>query len=140
VEGVGDHGCEYMTNGTVVVLGATGRNFAAGMSGGIAYVLDREGEFVRTRCNSEGIDLEPLFERDDLALLESLIKKHVAYTGSPLGKSILDNWTASISKFVKVFPREYKRVLASRRSGEQKKPAATALPKEEVLAAREGWR
>ncbi len=140
VEGVGDHGCEYMTNGTVVILGSTGRNFAAGMSGGIAYVFDRHGEFVRTRCNRDGIDLEPLFEREDIAVLEGLIRKHVAYTGSPLGRSILDNWSASIAKIVKVFPQEYKRVLATKKAGEQKKPAAAALPREEVLAAREGWR
>ncbi len=140
VEGVGDHGCEYMTNGTVVILGATGRNFAAGMSGGIAYVLDTQGEFVGTRCNRDGIDLEQIFEREDIAILESLINRHVAYTGSPLGKYILENWSASLSKFVKVLPQEYKRVLASRKSTEHKKPAAAALPQAEVLAAREGWR
>ncbi|MCU1292259.1 MAG: glutamate synthase large subunit, partial [Bryobacterales bacterium] len=140
VEGVGDHGCEYMTNGTVVVLGSTGRNFAAGMSGGIAYVLDQEGEFVRTRCNRGGVDLEPLFEREDISLLKSLIKKHVTYTGSPLGKRILDKWSAFLPKFVKVFPQEFKRVLALEKFSEQKKPVAAALPEEEVLAAREGWR
>jgi glutamate synthase domain-containing protein 3 len=110
------------------------------MSGGIAYVLDQEGEFVRTRCNRGGVDLEPLFDREDISLLESLIKKHVSYTGSPLGSRILDNWSAFLPKFVKVFPQDFKRVLAREKSSEQKKPAAAALPKEEVLAAREGWR
>ncbi len=111
VEGVGDHACEYMTNGVVLVLGRTGRNFAAGMSGGIAYVLDRDGDFVRHRCNRAGVDLEPIFEREDIALLELLIRKHVEYTGSPLGKSLLENWAQTLQQFVKVFPHEYKRVL-----------------------------
>src|SRR3954447_17039831 len=85
VEGVGDHACEYMTNGTVVVLGQTGRNFAAGMSGGIAYVFDPFGDFAKVRCNTAGVDLEPVFENEDIALLENLIRKHVGYTDSPLG-------------------------------------------------------
>ncbi len=111
VEGVGDHACEYMTNGTVVVLGRTGRNFAAGMSGGIAYVFDPSGEFVRVRCNRAGVDLEPIFEREDILLLEHLLAKHVEYTGSPLGRRMLDNWREILQHFVKVFPHEYKRVL-----------------------------
>ncbi|MBV8552672.1 MAG: glutamate synthase large subunit [Acidobacteriaceae bacterium] len=111
VEGVGDHACEYMTSGTVVVLGRTGRNFAAGMSGGIAYVFDPQGDFVRVRCNPAGVDLEPIFEREDIALLKSLISRHVDYTGSPLGKRILEHWSDNLKHFVKVFPREYKRVL-----------------------------
>ena len=111
VEGVGDHACEYMTNGIVVVLGGTGRNFAAGMSGGIAYVLDPHGDFVRHRCNRAGVDLEPIFEREDIALLDHLIRKHVEYTGSPLGKNLLENWAQTLQQLVKVFPHEYKRVL-----------------------------
>ncbi len=111
VEGAGDHACEYMTKGTVVILGRTGRNFAAGMSGGIAYVFDPTGEFVRVRCNRAGVDLEPIFEREDILLLERLISKHVEYTGSALGKRILGNWTETLRHFVKVFPHEYKRVL-----------------------------
>ncbi len=111
VEGVGDHACEYMTNGTVVVLGQTGRNFAAGMSGGIAYVFDRTGDFARVRCNPSGVDVEPVFETADIAILEDLIRRHVAYTGSSLGKRILDTWPQSLRSFVKVFPHEYKRVL-----------------------------
>ncbi len=139
VEGVGDHGCEYMTNGTVVVLGRTGRNFAAGMSGGIAYVLDPDGDFVRVRCNRAGVDLEPLFERDDFLLLESLIKKHVAYTDSALGKRLLQDWSRMLPHFVKVYPHEYKRVLGQAKVSGLKKPVAAPLPKEEVRAAREGW-
>ena len=100
-----------MTNGTIVVLGQTGRNFAAGMSGGLAYVFDPNGEFVRFRCNRSGVDLEPIFEREDLARLEYLIRKHVEYTNSPLGRRLLENWAGSLPHFVKVFPHEYKRVL-----------------------------
>ena len=112
VEGVGDHACEYMTNGTVVVLGKTGRNFGAGMSGGLAYVFDPDGDFVRFRCNRAGVDLEPLFEREDTAKLEYLIRKHVEYTASPLGARLLADWSRMLPSFVKVFPHEYKRVLA----------------------------
>ena len=121
VEGVGDHGCEYMTNGTVVILGATGRNFGAGMSGGIAYVLDEDGSFSDTRCNKTGVDLEPVEERADLELLKTLIRKHVEYTGSPQGKWILENWAEMLPKFVKVFPHEFKRVLGIARAGEHMK-------------------
>ncbi|MDQ2775567.1 MAG: glutamate synthase large subunit, partial [Acidobacteriota bacterium] len=140
VEGVGDHGCEYMTNGTVVVLGKTGRNFAAGMSGGIAYVYDPAGDFVRVRCNRAGVDLEPLFEREDILLLQSLIQKHVAYTGSPLGARILENWAQMLPRFVKVFPHEYKRVLGVPRAGEQKKPVTAPALRERVGAVLEGAR
>ncbi len=122
VEGVGDHACEYMTNGIVVVLGSTGRNFAAGMSGGLAYVFDPSGEFVRVRCNSAGVDLEPLFESADIQLLENLIRRHVEYTGSPLGQRLLDHWTESLKSFVKVYPHEYKRVLSSVKAAEQIQP------------------
>ncbi len=118
VEGVGDHACEYMTNGTVVVLGSTGRNFAAGMSGGLAYVFDPSGEFGRVRCNTAGVDLEPIFEAEDILALENLIRKHVEYTGSALGARILENWTENLTKFVKVFPHEYKRVLQERKAAE----------------------
>src|SRR5579871_5986434 len=111
VEGVGDHGCEYMTNGTVVVLGTTGRNFAAGMSGGLAFVYDPTGEFTRVRCNPASVDLEPLFERADIQLLESLIRKHADFTGSALARRLLENWAEAQSRFIKVFPHEYKRVL-----------------------------
>ena len=140
VEGLGDHGCEYMTNGMVVVLGRTGRNFGAGMSGGIAYVYDTSGDFVRVRCNKTGIDLEPLFDSEDLTRLETLIRKHVAYTGSALGKRILDNWGHSVAHFIKVFPHEYKRVLGIPKAGEHKKAAAATLANEPIAAIREGAR
>ena len=111
VEGVGDHGCEYMTRGTVVVLGKTGRNFAAGMTGGIAYVLDETGEFVTVRCNRASVDLEPLVDPKDIDLLQLLIARHAELTGSPRAHWILENWDTMLPKFVKVFPHEYKRVL-----------------------------
>jgi glutamate synthase (NADPH/NADH) large chain len=110
VEGLGDHGCEYMTKGMVVVLGKTGRNFAAGMSGGIAFVLDEEGDFAEKRCNVAAVDLEPV-ANGDVDLLYELISRHVAATGSPRAKWILENWPNMIGRFVKVFPHEYKRVL-----------------------------
>jgi glutamate synthase domain-containing protein 2/glutamate synthase domain-containing protein 1/glutamate synthase domain-containing protein 3 len=128
VEGVGDHACEYMTNGTVVVLGKTGRNFAAGMSGGLAYVYDPQGEFVRVRCNKSAVDLEPIFEPEDAMLLEALMRKHVAYTNSPRAKWILENWPANLKDFVKVFPHEYKRILAKKPvAAEKREPVLTAM-------------
>jgi len=123
VEGVGDHGCEYMTNGTVVVLGETGRNFAAGMSGGIAYVFDPFGDFAKVRCNRAAVDLEPLFEKGDIDLLEKLIRRHISYTGSPLGKRILANWPQALSQFTKVFPHEFKRVMKPVEKKTAKMPA-----------------
>jgi len=120
VEGLGDHGCEYMTNGLVVVLGKVGRNFAAGMSGGLAYVLDEKGDFAERRCNHAGVDLEPV-PVEDVERLRGLIARHVDATGSPRGKWILENWEQMLPKFIKVFPHEYKRVLVgqagSRRAG-----------------------
>jgi glutamate synthase (NADPH) large chain len=110
IEGLGDHGCEYMTKGMVVVLGKTGRNFAAGMSGGIAFVLDEEGDFAEKRCNTAAVDLEPVVN-GDIDLLYELISRHVSVTGSPRAKWILENWPNMIGQFVKVFPHEYKRVL-----------------------------
>jgi Glutamate synthase domain 3 len=131
---VGDHGCEYMTNGTVVILGATGRNFAAGMSGGIAYVLDEDGSFADTRCNKAGVDLEPVFEQKDVRVLENLIRKHVEYTGSPRGEWILENWTEMLPKFVKVFPHELKRALGIPRAAEQAKmPGAVVAAKSQLV-------
>jgi glutamate synthase (NADPH/NADH) large chain len=112
VEGVGDHGCEYMTGGTVVVLGATGRNFAAGMSGGFAYVLDMEGDFA-TRCNAAMVDLDPLVpESEDEARLKRLIDNHARYTGSKRAAEILERWAQYRPRFVKVFPKEYRRALS----------------------------
>jgi glutamate synthase (NADPH/NADH) large chain len=111
VEGVGDHGCEYMTGGTVVVLGAAGRNFAAGMSGGFAYVLDWEGEFAK-RCNTAMVDLEPLSDSADEAVVKRLIENHARYTNSKRALEVLASWTQYRPRFVKVFPREYRRALA----------------------------
>jgi glutamate synthase domain-containing protein 3 len=110
VETVGDHGCEYMTRGTVVVLGKTGRNFAAGMTGGIAYVLDETGEFVRVRCNRASVDLDPVVDPQDIELIQTLIARHAELTESPRAKWILDNWETMLPKFIKVFPHEFKRV------------------------------
>jgi glutamate synthase (ferredoxin) len=111
VEGVGDHGCEYMTNGLVVVLGNTGRNFAAGMTGGIAYVLDQSGKFETVSCNRAEVDLEPVVAAQDIETVHRLISRHSELTGSPQAKWILQNWEATLPKFIKVFPHEYKRVL-----------------------------
>jgi glutamate synthase domain-containing protein 2/glutamate synthase domain-containing protein 3 len=111
VEGVGDHGCEYMTNGLVVVLGSCGRNFAAGMSGGIAYVFDERGDFTEKRCNLDSVDLEPLTETKDLQTVRDLVQRHAEFTGSQRAKWILENWNETVSRFIKVFPHEFKRVL-----------------------------
>lgn len=113
VEGIGDHGCEYMTGGRVVVLGATGRNFGAGMSGGIAYVLDREGDFHK-RCNTDTFELESVSTPEDVLELQTLIKNHYRYTDSVVANSILENWDQSLRLFVKVMPTDYKRVLLAR--------------------------
>jgi glutamate synthase (NADPH/NADH) large chain len=126
VEGVGDHGCEYMTGGTVVVLGDTGRNFAAGMSGGIAYVLDKRGDFARY-CNPSMVALEPLLTeseqeakvsrslwhkgRSDEAVVRDLIERHLRFTGSAQARKILERWSEYRAKFVKVFPNEYRRAM-----------------------------
>jgi glutamate synthase domain-containing protein 2/glutamate synthase domain-containing protein 3 len=110
VEGLGDHGCEYMTRGMVVVLGKCGRNFAAGMSGGIAYVLDEKGDFAEKRCNIAAVDLEAV-PAEDIDLLYGLINSHVEATSSPRGKWVLENWENMLPKFIKVFPHEFKRVL-----------------------------
>ena len=110
VEGVGDHGCEYMTGGRVVVLGQTGRNFAAGMSGGIAYVVDWHGDFAR-RTNREMVDLETLTDADEIAEVKAMIQRHADYTNSDLGWRVLLRWDELLPKIVKVMPRDYKRVL-----------------------------
>ncbi len=109
VEGTGDHGCEYMTGGRVVVLGKTGRNFAAGMSGGIAYCYDETGDFKK-KCNMEMVDFEKLKE-GDIETIKNLLASHMRYTQSPIAKKILGNLKEGIKKFVKVMPLEYKRIL-----------------------------
>ena len=128
VEGVGDHGCEYMTGGRVVVIGRTGRNFAAGMSGGIAYVLDFDGEF-RRRCNLEMVELEPLVEPDDLETVRRLLGRHVRYTNSGRAVRVLADWQDESARFVKIIPRDYKRVLAAeaRARAEHREPAFAEL-------------
>ena len=113
VEGVGDHGCEYMTGGVVAVIGSTGRNFAAGMSGGIAFVHDPDGDF-HIRFNDGMADLEYLVEQEDIDLLHSMLVEHLQRTGSGPAQRILDNWQASIGEFRKVMPRDYRRVLLER--------------------------
>jgi glutamate synthase (NADPH/NADH) large chain len=110
VEGIGDHGCEYMTGGRVAILGKTGRNFGAGMSGGVAYVLDVDGEF-ESRCNTETFELEALSEKSDITELKQMIENHHRYTQSTLAESILNDWDQQLKRFVKVMPTDYKRVL-----------------------------
>ncbi|WP_425214222.1 glutamate synthase large subunit [Tumidithrix helvetica] len=110
VEGIGDHGCEYMTGGKVVVLGITGRNFAAGMSGGVAYILDEKGDFA-TRCNMAMVGLEKLEDPEEIADLRDIIQKHIDYTQSQKGTKVLAEWKEMVPKFVKVMPKDYKRVL-----------------------------
>jgi glutamate synthase (NADPH) large chain len=147
VEGTGDHGCEYMTGGTVVVLGRTGRNFAAGMSGGVAYVFDEDGSFAR-RCNTSMVALEAVPAAAEQAAagrpeqwhrgeadepqLRKLIEDHHRWTGSLRAREILDQWAAMRGKFVKVFPHEYKRALAERAA---KAEASAATNKAKAAAA-----
>jgi glutamate synthase (NADPH) large chain len=109
-EGVGDHGCEYMTGGRAIILGETGRNFAAGMSGGIAYVLDEKGTFARL-VNKEMVEIEPLADAD-LEYLQMMVRKHVHFTASAVGQRVLDRWEELSAKFVKIMPIDYKRALA----------------------------
>ena len=121
IEGVGDHGCEYMTGGRAVILGATGRNFASGMSGGVAYVWDQDGEF-NLRCNLELVDLEKVEAEEDAEELRELISEHHQRTGSTVADKVLSDWDNTLSQFVKVMPRDYKRVLEEMKNAE----AATA--------------
>ena len=114
VEGTGDHGCEYMTGGVVVVLGMTGRNFAAGMSGGVAFVLDDAGTF-QSRCNTGMVELEAVTTKEDKQLLHGLLTKHFMYTGSRKAKQVLDAFETTVPKFVKVMPVDYKRVIEERK-------------------------
>jgi glutamate synthase (ferredoxin) len=115
VEGVGDHGCEYMTGGRVVVLGKTGRNFAAGMSGGVAYVLDLDGGFA-ARCNKQMVSLGPVVEPEEIGLVRALIERHVAATGSQLGARLLADWKGTAPRLVKVMPNDYRRMLEAQQA------------------------
>ncbi len=154
VEGTGDHGCEYMTGGTVAVLGQTGRNFAAGMSGGIAYVYDEDGQFA-SRCNTAMVTLEKVLtigeqtaigdravwhrDQSDEAQLKKLLEDHHRWTGSRRARELLDNWAASRAKFVKVFPIEYRRALSEIYARNRSQPSVKSLvdaPKSVVFAAR----
>ncbi|KAL6127562.1 hypothetical protein ACLB2K_070927 [Fragaria x ananassa] len=125
VEGVGDHGCEYMTGGTVVVLGKTGRNFAAGMSGGIAYVFDVDGKFI-SRCNPELVDLDKVEEEEDILTLRMMIQQHQRHTKSLLASEVLADFENLLPKFIKVIPREYKRALANLREETSKQAVQDA--------------
>src|ERR1022692_41249 len=145
VEGVGDHGCEYMTKGLVLVLGACGRNFAAGMNGGVAYVFDESGDFTEKRCNLGSVDLEPVLDAQDAQfaeaqlvetkLVKDLVTRHLALTGSPRAAWLLDNWSEALSRFIKVFPHEHKRVLGVSRRRQPyipSPPPAVPAPAEQV--------
>ena len=155
VEGTGDHGCEYMTGGTVVVLGRTGRNFAAGMSGGLAYVYDPDGTFG-ARCNTSMVSLETLAsegeqaqmerehaaagkgrklhrDRHDEAIVRELVERHLRFTGSTVALALLDNWESARGRFVKVFPNEYKRALTEMHMADEK--AMPAVPEKKSRAA-----
>jgi glutamate synthase (ferredoxin) len=129
VEGVGDHGCEYMTGGKVVVIGSTGRNFAAGMSGGVAYILDEKGDFA-TRCNTQMVGLERLEDPEEIAIVRQMIQQHADYTNSQKARQVLANWEETIAKFVKVMPRDYKRVLQALRQA-----IASGLSGDDALTA-----
>jgi glutamate synthase (ferredoxin) len=129
VEAVGDHGCEYMTGGRVVVLGPTGRNFAAGMSGGIAYVLDEAGDF-RRNCNQEMVKLFSLDDPEEIALVRDMIRRHAEYTQSERSREVLARWDEVVPRFVKVYPNDYRRVIET-----QKRFKASGLADEEAIMA-----
>jgi glutamate synthase (NADPH/NADH) large chain len=137
VEGVGDHGCEYMTNGLALVLGSCGRNFAAGMSGGIAYVFDEKMDFTEKRCNLASVDLDPVIEPRDVELVRGLVERHYELTGSKRAKNILDNWVEMLPRFIKIFPHEFKRVLGVSRTRHPYIPGQP-MPVPELLEAIHG--
>jgi glutamate synthase (ferredoxin) len=126
---VGDHGCEYMTGGRVVVLGPTGKNFAAGMSGGVAYIYDEDGTFARN-CNMEMVKLFPLSEEEDIDEVKALLEKFWKYTGSDRPRRFLDDWERYQARFVKVYPNDYRRVIQT-----QKRFKLQGLPEEEAIMA-----
>jgi glutamate synthase domain-containing protein 3 len=126
-----------MTNGLVVVLGACGRNFAAGMSGGIAYVFDEKGDFTEKRCNLASVDLEPVLEPRDVELIHGLVQKHFELTGSQRAKNILDNWMEMLPRFIKIYPHEFKRVLGVSRSRSNYIPGQQ-IPVPELVEALHG--
>ncbi len=132
VEGVGDHGCEYMTGGRVIILGKTGVNFAAGMSGGIAYVLD-ENQLFDTLCNLEMVDLEPVVEKEDVNFLRTHIERHVKFTGSDYASEILKSWDEMLPKFVKVMPMDYKKALQKLKEQQMKNSESAEMTEEVFL-------
>ena len=136
VEGVGDHACEYMTGGTVVVIGRTGRNFAAGMSGGVAYVLD-EHQLFDTLCNLDMVDLEPIYQEEDQSVLQDLIRRHAEWTGSRQARRILDDWPEMSGKFVKVMPIDYRKALERLRDQEAVRNEQTPATEEVFPGARD---
>ena len=127
VEAVGDHGCEYMTGGRVVILGPTGRNFAAGMSGGVAYIYDPDNQFP-AHCNTEMVDLEKISGDEEEDAVRRLIKNHLRYTQSTVAQKILDRWHLHKEKFVKVMPKDYKRILEA-----MEKARRTGMPEDEAV-------
>jgi glutamate synthase (ferredoxin) len=129
VEAVGDHGCEYMTGGKVVIIGPTGRNFAAGMSGGVAYVLDESGDFARN-VNLEMVKLYKLDDPEEIALVQGMVRRHAEYTKSERAWKVLALWDQLVSKFVKVYPNDYRRVIET-----QKRFKASGLSEEEAIMA-----
>jgi glutamate synthase (ferredoxin) len=129
VEAIGDHGCEYMTGGKVVILGITGRNFAAGMSGGVAYILDEQGDFA-TRCNTQMVGLERLEDPEEMREVYEMIEKHAKYTGSQKALKAIAHWEEMVPKFVKVMPKDYKRVLQA-----IKNALASGLSGDDALSA-----
>ena len=139
VEGVGDHGCEYMTGGRVVVLGKTGKNFAAGMSGGIAYVLDEDNDLY-TRMNKEMVFSEEVSNKYDVMELKDMIKEHVAFTNSEKGKEILDNFSEYLPKFKKIIPIDYEKMLSTIVQMEEQGMSSEQARIEAFYAIKEGRR
>ena len=125
VEGVGDHGCEYMTGGRAIIIGPTGRNFAAGMSGGVAYVWAPDRDAFRMKCNLGTVELEDIVDDEDKTELRQMLESHKELTGSPVAEDILNRWTEVIGEFVKVMPTDYKRVLMERAKRESESQAET---------------
>jgi glutamate synthase domain-containing protein 3 len=135
VEGTGDHACEYMTGGVAVVIGPTGRNIAAGMSGGTAFFLDEVGD-IRTRVNTGMVDVEPFDDPADRELVRDLLIQHAGYTGSAVAKRLLNEWERLAPKFIKIMPRDYRRVLEERKRAEAEHRAAaftSDVPQEVTL-------
>ncbi len=137
VEGVGDHGCEYMTGGVVVVLGSTGINFAAGMSGGVAYIWDKASDFA-TKCNMGMVDLDPVDDEEDVAELLELIELHHKYTKSAVANEVLDGWPEILNQFVKVMPTDYKRILQERKRHDEEMEATIHEDQSNAFSSEEG--